>query len=189
MNDRNANLFFNNNGEEVAVITLNDEEGNEVEAAVMAVFQLEEQYPDYEFAVLMPMEQDEEAIESGQGEVLIFRYFEDEDGDPNFEPIEDDDIAQTAVEAFQSMIDNGDINIEFSEDESEDEEEVSTASVGGNSIDLGDVVVHLDDINRLSAIYIVYRQRDIFWVSLFQIIYVLLKLFIQKIPGVHNIRK
>ena len=52
MNDRNANLFFNNNGEEVAVITLNDEEGNEVEAAVMAVFQLEEQYPDYEFAVL-----------------------------------------------------------------------------------------------------------------------------------------
>ena len=43
MNDRNANLFFNNNGEEVAVITLNDEEGNEVEAAVMAVFQLEEQ--------------------------------------------------------------------------------------------------------------------------------------------------
>ncbi|RHP24090.1 DUF1292 domain-containing protein [Clostridium sp. AM27-31LB] len=145
MNDRNANLFFNNNGEEVAVITLNDEEGNEVEAAVMAVFQLEEQYPDYEFAVLMPMEQDEEAIESGQGEVLIFRYFEDEDGDPNFEPIEDDDIAQTAVEAFQSMIDNGDINIEFSEDESEDEEEVSTASVGGNSIDLGDVVVHLDD--------------------------------------------
>ena len=93
MNDRNANLFFNNNGEEVAVITLNDEEGNEVEAAVMAVFQLEEQYPDYEFAVLMPMEQDEEAIESGQGEVLIFRYFEDEDGDPNFEPIEDDDIA------------------------------------------------------------------------------------------------
>ena len=137
MNDRNANLFFNNNGEEVAVITLNDEEGNEVEAAVMAVFQLEEQYPDYEFAVLMPMEQDEEAIESGQGEVLIFRYFEDEDGDPN--------IAQTAVEAFQSMIDNGDINIEFSEDESEDEEEVSTASVGGNSIDLGDVVVHLDD--------------------------------------------
>ena len=38
MNDRNANLFFNNNGEEVAVITLNDEEGNEVEAAVMAGF-------------------------------------------------------------------------------------------------------------------------------------------------------
>ena len=65
-----------------------------------------------------------------------------------YEPIEDDDIAQTAVEAFQSMIDNGDINIEFSEDESEDEEEVSTASVGGNSIDLGDVVVHLDDYKQ-----------------------------------------
>ena len=44
-------------------------------------------------------------------------------------------------------------------------------------------------INRLSAIYIVYRQRDIFWVSLFQIIYVISKLFVQKIPGVHNIRK
>ena len=165
MNDRNANLFFNNNGEEVAVITLNDEEGNEVEAAVMAVFQLEEQYPDYEFAVLMPMEQDEEAIESGQGEVLIFRYFEDEDGDPNFEPIEDDDIAQRMKKRCLQL---------------QLVETLLTSEM---------LLFILMIINRLSAIYIVYRQRDIFWVSLFQIIYVLSKLFVQKIPGVHNIRK
>lgn len=146
MNDRNTDIFFNENSDDVVVITLNDEEGNELDAVVMAVFQLEEQYQDYEFAVLMPLEQDEEEIENGQGQVMIFRYFEDEDGDPNFEPIEDDDIAQAAVEAFQSMIDNGDINIEFSEDdvETEDIEEEGTV-VDGNSIDLGDVVVHLDD--------------------------------------------
>lgn len=146
MNDRNTDIFFNENSDDVVVITLNDEEGNELDAVVMAVFQLEEQYQDYEFAVLMPLEQDEEEIENGQGQVMIFRYFEDEDGAPNFEPIEDDDIAQAAVEAFQSMIDNGDINIEFSEDdvETEDIEEEETV-VDGNSIDLGDVVVHLDD--------------------------------------------
>lgn len=82
MNDRNTDLFFNEDNEEVALITLNDEEGNEVDAALMAVFQIEEVYSDEEFAVLMPLEQDEEALMNGQGEVLIFRYFEDEAGDP-----------------------------------------------------------------------------------------------------------
>ena len=147
MNEKNTNIFFNENNDEAVIITLNDEEGNEVDTVVMAVFQLEEQYQDYEFAVLMPLEQDEEEIENGQGQVMIFRYFEDEDGNPNFEPIEDDDIAQAAVEAFQTMIDNGDINIEFNEDAGEeeyDEDEAETV-VEGNSIDLGDVVVHLDD--------------------------------------------
>ena len=147
MNEKNTNIFFNENNDEAVIITLNDEEGNEVDTVVMAVFQLEEQYQDYEFAVLMPLEQDEEEIENGQGQVMIFRYFEDEDGNPNFEPIEDDDIAQAAVEAFQTMIDNGDINIEFNEEAGEeeyDEDEAETV-VEGNSIDLGDVVVHLDD--------------------------------------------
>ena len=98
MNDRNTDLFFNENNDEVVLITLNDEDGNEVDAALMAVFQIEEVYSDEEFAVLMPLEQDEEALVNGQGEVLIFRYFEDEAGEPNFEAIEDDDMAQTAIE-------------------------------------------------------------------------------------------
>ena len=71
MNDRNTDLFFNEDNEEVALITLNDEEGNEVDAALMAVFQIEEVYSDEEFAVLMPLEQDEEALMNGQGEVQL----------------------------------------------------------------------------------------------------------------------
>lgn len=149
MNDRNTDLFFNEDNEEVALITLNDEEGNEVDAALMAVFQIEEVYSDEEFAVLMPLEQDEEALMNGQREVLIFRYFEDEAGDPNFEPIEDDEMAQTAVDVFQAMVENGDINIQFNAEE-EDEEDTEEASgiAGNNSIDLGDVVVHLDDYDK-----------------------------------------
>ena len=42
MNDRNRDLFFNDDNEEVALITLNDEDGNEVDAALMAVFQIED---------------------------------------------------------------------------------------------------------------------------------------------------
>lgn len=149
MNDRNTDLFFNEDNEDVALITLNDEEGNEVDAALMAVFQIEEVYSDEEFAVLMPLEQDEEALANGQGEVLIFRYFEDEAGDPNFEAIEDDEMAQTAIDVFQAMVDNGDINIQFStEVEEDDEAEESSDNAGGNSIDLGDVVVHLDDYDK-----------------------------------------
>ena len=46
MNDRNTDLFFNENNDEVVLITLNDEDGNEVDAALMAVFQIEEVYID-----------------------------------------------------------------------------------------------------------------------------------------------
>ncbi|MBU5479377.1 DUF1292 domain-containing protein [Eubacterium sp. MSJ-13] len=147
MNDRNTDLFFNEDNEEVALITLNDEEGNEVDAALMAVFQIEEVYSDEEFAVLMPLEQDEESLANGEGEVLIFRYFEDEAGDPNFEAIEDDEMAQTAIDVFQAMVDNGDINIQFNTEEVEDDEEEEETTASG-SIDLGDVVVHLDDYDK-----------------------------------------
>lgn len=148
MNDRNTDLFFNEDSDEVVLITLNDEDGNEVDAALMAMFQIEEVYSDEEFAVLMPLEQDEEALANGHGEVLIFRYFEDEAGDPKFEAIEDDEMAQTAVDVFQAMVDNGDINIEFNtevEEEIEEDVEEVVDNASGNSIDLGDVVVHLDD--------------------------------------------
>ena len=50
--------------------------GKKFQAKRNHINKFKKQYPDYEFAVLMPMEQDEEAIESGQGEVLIFRYYE-----------------------------------------------------------------------------------------------------------------
>lgn len=148
MNDRNTDLFFNEDNEEVALITLNDEDGNEVDAALMAVFQIEEVYSDEEFAVLMPLEQDEEALANGEGEVLIFRYFEDEAGNPNFEAIEDDEMAQTAIDVFQAMVDNGDIKIQFNTEEEVDEDEAEEAAEGANSIDLGDVVVHLDDYDK-----------------------------------------
>lgn len=150
MNDRNTDLFFNEDNEEVALITLTDEEGNDVDAALMAIFQIEEVYSDEEFAVLMPLEQDEEALENGEGEVLIFRYFEDEAGDPNFEAIEDDEMAQTAIDVFQAMVDNGDINIEFNTEEEveSDDDEAEETVEGESSIDLGNVVVHLNDYDK-----------------------------------------
>lgn len=47
------------------------------------------------------------------------------------------------------MVENGDINIQFNAEE-EDEEDTEEASgiAGNNSIDLGDVVVHLDDYDK-----------------------------------------
>ena len=59
-------------------------------------------------------------------------------------------MAQTAVDVFQAMVENGDINIQFNAEE-EDEgrhREEDSGSVGNNSIDLGDVVVHLDDYDK-----------------------------------------
>ena len=47
------------------------------------------------------------------------------------------------------MVENGDINIQFNaEEEDEEDTEEASGSVGNNSIDLGDVVVHLDDYDK-----------------------------------------
>ena len=71
--------------EQLEMITLNMEDGSEVNCAVLGIFEVEEQ----DYIALLPI--DEEMLESDESNGFIFRYSEDEDGCPVLEGIEDDD--------------------------------------------------------------------------------------------------
>ena len=62
-------------------VTLSLDDGSEVECAILTIFELEEQ----NYIALLPL--DEDGNENEEGEVFIYRYFEDEEGNPSLENI------------------------------------------------------------------------------------------------------
>lgn len=112
MNDRNRDLFFNEDSEADVVITLTDEDGNDVDAQILAVVEVEELGKEY-VAVLPTELQDEESEEM---EALIFIYSEDGDGNPVFESIDDAEEHEIVSSIFNQF---------FSDAVEEEEEEES----------------------------------------------------------------
>ncbi|HBI60462.1 MAG TPA: DUF1292 domain-containing protein [Lachnospiraceae bacterium] len=122
MNDRNRDLFFNEDSEADVVITLTDEDGNDVDAQILAVVEVEELGKEY--AAVLPTElQDEESEEM---EALIFIYSEDGDGNPVFESIEDAEEHEIVSSIFNQF---------FSDAVEEEEEEE-----GDYLDDIGDMI-------------------------------------------------
>ena len=65
----------------------------------MTIFEAYEQ----DYIVLVPLDENDEPIE--EGEVFIYRYFEDEDGNPTLENIEDEDEFERVSECFDEIQD------------------------------------------------------------------------------------
>ena len=113
MNARNTDMFFNENNGETTFITLTDENGNEFDTEMIAAIKIEELQKEY--IAVLPTEPN---ADFDEGEAIILIYSEDEDGDPVFESIEDEEEFQLAGEAFQQFFeDNSD------DDEDEDDED------------------------------------------------------------------
>ena len=91
-------------------LTLDDD--TTLECIVINIFQA----GDKEYIALLPMEG--EAAEDG--EVYLYRYSEDEDGQPNLENIEDDEEFEIVSDAFDEMLDSAEFDELVSEDELED---------------------------------------------------------------------
>ena len=112
-NDK-LNWNLGENGEEAEettdTMTLDDE--TTLECIVINIFQA----GDKEYIALLPMEG--EAAEDG--EVYLYRYSEDEDGQPNLENIEDDEEFEIVSDAFDEMLDSAEFDELVSEDELED---------------------------------------------------------------------
>lgn len=91
-------------GEEIEVITLESDDGEESDFALMGIIDLDGQ----EFAALVPAEQ----LEANEGEDLdlyTFRYREADDGERFFEAIEDEALAQRVFDAAVALFgDEGD---------------------------------------------------------------------------------
>ena len=88
------------NDEEMSV-TLELDDGTSVDCAVITILTVDEQ----DYIVLLPLD---ENGENEDGEVWIYRYFEDEN-DPNAEPalecIEDDKEYEKVADAFDEYLD------------------------------------------------------------------------------------
>ena len=125
MNDRNRDLFFNDDNEATVAITLTDEDGNDVEAQILAVIEIEELGKEY--AAVLPLDIQED--EADEMEALIFVYSEDEDGNPVFESLDDAEEYEIVSSVFNQF---------FSEAIDEEDEEDSEDSYLD---DIGDIIL------------------------------------------------
>ena len=94
---------------EEGTVTLTLDDDTEVECAIVAIFPA----GDKEYIALLPLGGEEEE----EGEVYIYRYMEDENGEPSVENIDSDEEYDIAADAFDEMLDEE----EFEELAGEDE--------------------------------------------------------------------
>lgn len=85
--------------EEDIYVTLDMDDGSQVECEIITIFELEDQ----DYIVLLPL--DENGDENTEGTVYIFRYYEDEEGNPSLENIQSDEEFEAVEEKFDEMLD------------------------------------------------------------------------------------
>lgn len=90
-----------NCGEENLTVTLTLDNDEVLECAVLTIFSA----GDRQYIALLPLE-DAEGTE--EGDVFIYRFEEDENGEPTLDNIEDDDEYELAADAFDEWLDEQD---------------------------------------------------------------------------------
>ena len=92
-------------------VTLTLDDGSEVECVVLTIFEA----GDRDYIALLPPE----GAEADEGEVYLYRYEEDADGNPSLDNIEDDDEYEIVADAFDEMLDDQEYDELVGEDEVE----------------------------------------------------------------------
>ena len=94
--NENKNVKEEVDQEEVTV-TLTLDDGIQLESVVLTIFDAGER----EYIALLPMD----GQEAEEGEVYLYRYSEDANGNPNLENIEDDEEYDIVADAFDELLD------------------------------------------------------------------------------------
>lgn len=87
-------------------VTLDMDDGTQVECEILTIFDVNDQ----DYIALLPL--DEAGEENEEGTVYIYRYFEDDAGNPSLENIETDEEYEAVEERFDELLDEA----EFDED-------------------------------------------------------------------------
>ncbi|MBQ9592595.1 MAG: DUF1292 domain-containing protein [Lachnospiraceae bacterium] len=82
------------------IVTLELDDGSQIDCESVCIFEVDGR----EYIALLPVGEDQE-------EVYLYRYLEDEDGNPGIDNIEDDAEYDAASEAFDEYLDS----LEFEE--------------------------------------------------------------------------
>ncbi len=80
-------------------VSLELDDGTEVDCAILTIFEVDKQ----DYIVLVPVDEDDEPVE--EGEIYIYRYFEDADGTPSLENIETEEEFEKVSERFDEYLD------------------------------------------------------------------------------------
>lgn len=88
----------NNNEEEIfdpqeMFVTLDLDDGSQLECQILTIFDVDNQ----NYIALVPVDNDEE--------VIFYRYFEDEEGNPSLENIDSDDEFDAVSDRFDELLD------------------------------------------------------------------------------------
>lgn len=97
MNMANKNEEYMNDFEE-GTVTLTLDNDKEVECGIVAVFPV----GDNDYIALLPLNDDE----AEEGEVYLYRYIEDKNGEPSLDNIVDDDEYEAVADAFDELMDD-----------------------------------------------------------------------------------
>ena len=81
------------------LVTLDLDDGSQVECEILTIFTVGEQ----DYIALLPLDESGEANEDG--EVFIYRYFEDAEGNPTLDNIQDDDEYEAVADRFDELLD------------------------------------------------------------------------------------
>lgn len=87
--------------EENLTVTLTLDNDEVLECAVLTIFSA----GDRQYIALLPLE---DAEDTEEGDVFIYRFEEDENGEPTLDNIEDDDEYELAADAFDEWLDEQD---------------------------------------------------------------------------------
>lgn len=93
-----------NNDDTDILVTLDLDDGSQVECEILTIFTVGEQ----DYIALLPL--DEKGEPNEEGEVFIYRYSEDEDGNPSLENIADDDEYEAVADRFDELLDEAEFN-------------------------------------------------------------------------------
>lgn len=85
-------------------MTLTLEDDSQLECEILTIFELDEK----DYIVLMPLTELDEPNE--EGEVFIYRYSEDDEGNPQLDNIEDDDEFEAVEAVFDEMLDEAEFD-------------------------------------------------------------------------------
>lgn len=97
--------------QEEMTVTLTLDDGSELECVVLTIFDAGER----EYIALLPVEGEE----AEEGEVYLYRYSEDKDGNPELDNIEDDDEYEVVADAFDQLLDDQEFDELVGEDDAE----------------------------------------------------------------------
>lgn len=93
-----SNMNNTNNEEEIfnpqeMFVTLDLDDGSQLECQILTIFDVDNQ----NYIALVPVDNDEE--------VIFYRYFEDEEGNPSLENIDSDDEFDAVSDRFDELLD------------------------------------------------------------------------------------